>query len=242
MGANVAKASSKSDVVNRAITDVLISNSSQCMQTGTTDQELKIGDITTSGCTVNISNISQTTSVLANFACSQSSANSADLQNKLAAALKSNTAATLSGLPTAIVSVSETKSVDSLVNEVLSNINMTNIASCVSSEINKQKMSIGGIKSSCYPWQSVNITDVVQSLIVKTVSKCVQSNANTAKAANDLNAKLDSMTTAANKGFSFGDPKTFLIIFIIVIALAGGVFAYSKMRSSHIFSTTPTTA
>ena len=194
-----SKAKTETNIVNNAVTNVLMSSSQNCTASVASSQELVFSDIKTIGCTLNFSDIAQDANITQNFSCAQESAQSADLQAKFKTELESQTEALTKGL---FPSPSEAETLTNLRNEVTNNINISSIASCVASAVAAQKQSYGKIEADCRGSddKSVNFRNIKQKVTMTQVSKCIQGNAQALKATNDFENKLKILTSAKSEG------------------------------------------
>jgi transcriptional regulator with GAF, ATPase, and Fis domain len=205
MGAAQSKSSSDTNIVNSAVSNIMISSASNCSSNTGTAQEMTISDLDITGCNLNISNIAQDANVKANFKCASDTQQNNNLVNQFANQLDQQLSASLSGIPSALISNAETETITNLKNEITNNINMSQIASCMSNNMISQKNTIGKLKVTCVnPTQSVDIKDISQKLVADFSADCIQQQ----KAVSDASSKLDTIIKqkqeAVNKGIDLG--------------------------------------
>jgi len=209
MGGQQSKAKSQTDIVSEALTNVLMKNAQNCKAKSSSIQSLTISDIETP-CPFEISGISQNMKISTNFSCAQKGSNKNDILNQFKSQLDSAVESKTSGIGGALYSSSESDSIAKISNKIKNNIDISNIAKCVSDNMKKQKMGLGRIKQtgkSCPTDQygnpvKVTIKDITQSIVSDEVSKCVQDSENISSAVAELDNKLKSTTTSTLEGIN----------------------------------------
>lgn len=199
MGAAISKSSVENDIVNSIITNIMMSSSQSCTSSLSAKQEIKIGDINAIGCTVNISGVSQVMDINQNFSCVNSTNTDSELQNKLQAELDQKLSAITKGQVFGY-SNSDVRALNKLKNDVVNNVNMSSIASCVSSALSDQQVDISGITIKCRKGQSLNITSIKQELTMKQVTECINKDTKASKAINDFETKIKTVAEARAEG------------------------------------------
>src|SRR4029078_9321650 len=134
MGAAQSSSVTKTNLVNRAVSDVMMDSSSNCSANQGATQEITVKDISATGCKVSFNDISQDMNLTQNFSCMQEASNTADLNNKFATALDNQVTATLKGIPTALISNATTTAIADVKNEIKTNINIKSLADCVATQ------------------------------------------------------------------------------------------------------------
>lgn len=231
MGAAQSKVESTNDIVNRAVTNVLMASSSQCASTTSVVQEISFTDLTFTGCQVSFNNISQDAQLNTNVSCAQDSSNATDLSNTFQNELDQQLKATLSGIPGAILTNSQVQTMNSIKNDIINNININSIANCVSNTIVQQKQTYGRIDVDCRfnspSERFVDFSNISQRLLLSHVSKCTQSNTQLAKATAEMDTLIKTVAESSNKGFFNFDMTTYLFsigssfllcIFLLVVS------------------------
>jgi hypothetical protein len=222
MGNNQSISNTVSQVVNKSVSDVLIQNSSSCAQNNSSVQTLDISNINVGpACQLDITNINQKSVQTPNFSCSASQNSESALSAQLASVLQQNAKAELSGIPGAINNQAISNAVSKTVNDVTNNINMSNTASCVQSNLQNQGLVIDRINESCqFPSfcgsltstspqilqnaclpRVVNIGNINQSLTQAAVANCLTNNKTISEAATKISTEVKQEATAVNTGF-----------------------------------------
>ncbi len=257
MGNQQSRSSIVQDVVNKSVSNVLMSSSSSCSQNNSMSQDLNISDIIVHGGSLEVSGISQTGQQIPNFTCSSDSANSSSLANQFKTQLDQQATSALSGLGGAANSESNSSVVGNLKNEIEQNINISNVSKCVQDNLAKQKTNIGKFEinvpgycaTGCPPGYScdmdactVKVKDISQSLTQSAVGQCMASNQNLQQAINSASNQIKTSSVAENKGIDVagmfnslvsavtGPMKYFvigIIVVIILVILVGGYFLMS---------------
>lgn len=219
MGASSSRAFSATDVVNECITNVSMNNSNSCSSTNSLGQDLSIRDITIIGdCPLNISGISQNAKLNANFTCLQDSNNSASLKNQLATQLDQKMKASLEGLNLNLSSSAEVEAYTQIRNNIVTNVDFSNLSSCVASNIAAQKMDIGGFKMQCSSsGAGINISDIKQMVALTSIAECTQKNTSLVDAINNLQTIVDQKLEAENSGLSTAALMAGLLVIILIV-------------------------
>lgn len=239
MGAAQSKSKSMTDIVNESVTNIMVENSSLCSQSSTANQEMSFSDIKAKGCTVNFNDISQDAKITTNFTCMQNAEQNADMANKFSAEIDKKLSAELKGLPSALISNSETESITKVRNKITANISLSNVAKCISDSMMSQKQQFGKIDVDCTGAvdKSLNFKNISQKLISTNVAKCVQANQQVAESVNELDTILKEKQEAANKGWSLFDTSSLMVLLIpciicivlsVISSVAGMFMAKSK--------------
>jgi hypothetical protein len=204
MGAAQSKTTSVTSIVNEAATNALLESASSCKSSSGANQTLTFSDIKTKGCSVDFRNISQGAEIKSNLSCAQDSAQNAEIFNKFATNLDQTLDATLSGIPSAFISNAETNTMTNLRNTIKNNINMSQLAECVSQSLYNQKMEFGKIEMDCTGMKDGRLTfdNISQKLIATQVANCLQSNQQAAKAAQELENIIVNKQSSANTGIN----------------------------------------
>lgn len=236
MGNQSSKAVTNTDIVNKAITNIIMESSQNCTSNVSVDQELTFSNIRAKACKVDFSNISQEATVTQNFSCAQESSQSADLQNKLKTTLDAQTEAVTKGM-TIGQNTSESLTLTKLKNEVVNNVNVSSIANCVASAISKQKLAFEKIDVDCTGAddKTLSFNNIKQLLTMTQVSKCTAGNAQSAKAItefeNELKLKSSAVTSGIDFAASLASFGSFLIPTIICIILSIiACIVYSQLK------------
>lgn len=217
MGNQQSTSAAISDVVNKSMSNVLLSSSNSCSQNNSAIQEINFKDIkTTGGCQLKFSGISQATFQSPNFTCSSSSANSSDLSTKFKNELDQQAAANVSGLG-GLNSAANSSTISNLKNDITNNINISDVSTCVQSNLAKNTMNFSltadctgcGLKCTGNPQVCENTcitsySDISQNLTQSAVGSCMASNTNVAKVIADASDTIKQTSTASNTGIGLG--------------------------------------
>jgi len=238
MGANASINVSVTDITKNAITNVLMSSSSNCNIGSANSQELNIGNINTKNCNVNISNISQVMKITTNLTCAQSASSSSELSNQMKDMIKKDIESnTKGGIG---FGLSTNTSIEKSVTNIVNNIDIKSIAECVARNLNSQLKNIKDITMECNDDQTLNIDNISQTIISNTVSKCIQSNTNLQNSISDLQSTIDTKLSATTTGFlsELGNLFGPLLIFVVLIMAGGLYYKYNANNKQQKFSIT----
>ena len=240
MGNQQSTSNAVMDVVNTATTNVLMQNSSKCGQSNSQSQSIDISNIDTSGtsCSINVNGISQKAVQTPSFSCLSDSSQSADLQSQLQSAIKQQADAAVSGLSGALNSQAVSNATTKLQNVVNTNLNISNISSCVQDNLQNQDFKLHFLKSGCPGYCStgcpkdytcdmskcsVNIGNISQTATQGAVATCTSKNSALASAVTSISNDLSQSATTKNTGIDFGSSMaslgSFLVPFIISIVI-----------------------
>lgn len=233
MGSGTSRLNSSiGDMVNRAITNVIINNSNSCQSGVAVIQDMRFGDITMENCLgdINYTDISQDSTINVNLSCSMSSDSRVDLKSQFSSSLDSEI--DLAGKQKIV----DNRNVGDTINEIKNNVDIRNISECASSIFQQQRMSIGNITVKCREGDTkdINIENLKQQMVLNVVSECVSKNT----ALMEAIANADSAIEQSLKTSSPLDLTTIIIIsvvFIVVLILGIMIikaFAKSKGGSN----------
>lgn len=196
-----AEAKTETNIVNEAVTNVIMSSAQNCSANNANTQELYFRDIKVKGCSVDFSNISQDMKVTQNFSCAQDSSQNVELLNKFKSELDAKTEASLKGITT---SSTKAETITNIKNKIETNINMSSVANCVANNINQQKMEFGKIDVECAKGDRVSFNNIGQKLVATQVAKCIQSNKQVSDLSNELDNEVKAATSSKNEGLTLG--------------------------------------
>ena len=250
MGKQDSVTNNVSDIVSNAVTNVMMSSSQECGQTNTAVQELNFRNIRIpKGCSADFSNIDQTMVQTPNFKCAMESANQSDLVNKVSQELAQAAKAVTSGLSGAIVSSAQANNKAEVRSNIVNNINMSQTASCVQSNLSRQfqnyeNISGQGCPDFCsnpaicaLPLKKAGFSDeyivkqcskevckfnwnnITQNMTQKAVAECLSQNSNLSKAINDVSQKITQEAVAENKGIDIASSLASLGSFAIPLLI-----------------------
>lgn len=238
MGNQTSTSNAVMDVVNKATTSVMMSNSSKCGQSNTQTQSIDISNIDTSGtsCSININGVHQTAVQTPNFSCLSDSSQSANLKSDLKTAIKQEADSAVSGIGGALNSQAVSNATTKLQNIVDTNVNISNVSSCVQDNLQSNDFKLHFLKSGCPGYCatgcatgftcdtskcSLNINDISQTATQVAVANCVSKNTALATAitsiANDLTQSAKSKNTGIDLFASLGGLGVFIPIIISVV-------------------------
>jgi hypothetical protein len=222
MGATESKAISVSKITKNALTNVIQKSTQECKSINNNNQIMSFTKFTCGG-DLDISNLNQSISVTQNFSCALNSQQNSELQSKLKEEIKNNLESTAKGQAIGEIdslSMAYTTSINNIVN----NIDMTQISSCVATSIQNQNIEVNGfkVKGNC------NIHNINQEIISNQVAKCLSANDAANKAIADMQSLLDNDLKSKSVGMDLG------MIFIIFIIIAGVLLIAFKGGSSII--------
>lgn len=232
MGAQQSTSNVINDTVNKSISNVLVSSSSNCAQNNTLENTQIFKNITPDeGCSLTFTNISQTAQQSPNFTCSSNSTNDSQLATQFKNDLQQEIDKKVSNFPIGYASdVSEIT--NKLVNDITNNISISNVSSCVQNNMLQQKQEFDTIKGSCPSYcnksnsqmcvdlakispslaattcdmSKCNITfnNITQSSIQSAVGNCLSSNANYQSILSETATELSQVAKSENKGVDLG--------------------------------------
>ena len=205
MGAQVSMASSNTEIITKAINDVIIRSSKACSADSIQNQKQHIGgDVTGDG---NDFSMVQASNI--DLSCLQQNMSTSDLRNKIKQEilnkLKSGNEGQNIGLQTSI-SHASTK----LVNEIVNKISISDLQDCHANNTQYQDRIIDGNVSG-----NKNIFTMNQASNI--VATCTQENTSMVEAINDLATSVTNDISASNVGFIGGGAAVLVLILILII-------------------------
>lgn len=221
MGNQRSNAESMTEVLNEAITNVMMESSSKCGQDTSLIQQINVSGVTVENCTDNyIGDISQESMQTVNFSCANDAKNESELLSKLKAEIDQASEAAVSGIGGAINSESNSATIANVKNLVENNINMKNMSECISNTIAEQTQNYKDLKfkctmpgycqTGCPPGfqcdmskcnSKFELRNLSQNLVQQAAATCTAKSENLTKIINDASAKIEQDTTAENKGW-----------------------------------------
>lgn len=241
MGNQQSRSTAIQDVVNKSITDVLLTSSSTCSQSNSAVQKIEISGVDTGPyCRLNITDINQTSVMTPNFTCSSNNTNNTSLMTDFQNKLDNNAKSAVSGLSLNLNSESNATAITTLKNEIKNNISVSNVSSCVQNNFSDQSFISRGARSGCPAYCgningcpagntcdlnlcSVNFGNINQTLVSSAVGNCLSSNSNLTSAINTAANTLQTSADSSNSGVlgGFGGIMAIIIVVIIVMIMAG---------------------
>ena len=238
MGNQQSTAEAISSTVNKAVTNVMLSNSNTCSQNNSSVQNLSFTRIRAGpGCNLNFNDISQTNTQTPNFSCASQSNQQSSLQTALQAALSQAVKSETGGIGGALNSTSNSKTVSNLINDITNNVNISNTATCLQNSMASQDMPYDLINSSCPAvcnnpnvvppagLCTVNFNNIKQVLTQKATANCLSENSSFNEAINKATAEVSQIAASENTGFNplkdlanlVGGAANMYIVSIIVV-------------------------
>ena len=231
MGNQTANAESITEVVNQAVTNVIMESSSKCGQDTSSVQTINASGIKTKGCKKNIiSDISQENMQTVNFSCAIDGKNEAELMSAFANKLDQAAAAKVSGIGGALNSESNSKVVADIKNQIINNINMKNISECIQKTVSEQTQNYTDLNFDCTAGlpgycttgcpngytcdfslcdTEFELSKISQNLVQKAAATCVSKNENLSKVINTASSEIKQTSEATTKGI---DPTMISLI------------------------------
>jgi hypothetical protein len=224
MGQTQAKAVSITEVVNKIVTNIVVSNEQKCITESKNIQNLKIGNIASYGCTVRIG-AEQTIELNSDVSCIQKLKSDADMSSDFASQLDSAIKTQVEGGMG--LTTSETSVISQSVADIKTNVDISSISTCITDTLNQQNLQISGLKVMCAEWQTpaeriLDMSNVKQHIIQNQVVSCMQENTAVADAA----SKIDNILKNKVKSKVSGSK--------IALGLGGGGGTLSISSSSCI--------
>lgn len=184
MGNQQSTSNAIMDVVNTATTNVLMQNSNICGQNNSQSQTISISNIKSPNCPVKISGISQTALQAPNFTCLSDSSQSANIATQLQSAIKQQADAAVGGLSLQLNSQAVSNATTKIQNAVNTNVNISNLSSCIQNNLQDQNTTIHTIESGCPSYCAIGCAGISDSKLCETMlSKCSTDISNISQAA-----------------------------------------------------------
>jgi len=196
----VSSSKSAIDVINEAVANVIVKSLLACSGKVVQQQSIRLSG--------NVSDTTIKQTAVVEIRCLQNLQLTADLQTKIANAIKQ--ASEAESIP---LSGTYAESLSAIKNYVGTNLNISNIANCSASVNNRQEVIVD-------PGSNIKRVSLVQNANV--VANCMQ------KALNNLKFAQGLVSTVENKSATRGSPVVAIVVILVVIILicGGGVFAY----------------
>jgi len=194
-----SSATNTTDIVSKAITNVLIKTSQSCSSSSGNIQSITLGPIKAiDDCKVNVGNVSNNLRVVNNLGCIQQVKTDTQLRNDIATQIRQQAESAVEGITT---SESTADNITRISNEIATNINIDTMQKCVNEVYNTQTIEQQGIV--CSGAAEVTLGDMVNTLVSTQVTKCMQSQENIQQLSNELQQIVSQEAEAINKGFNF---------------------------------------
>lgn len=232
MGPRQSKATSVIEVINKTLTNVIISNSNSCKSGNSAVQTMKFSDMEFKGCKVDFKDISQDINIKQNFTCVQDSKNQSELATKFKNELENAAKAKIEGIGLSLASQTISEAVSKTINEVVNNINISNVSKCVANQMAAQTQTFEKIKIDCVGLSGedarITFENISQKIVSEQVAKCIQSNSTVVNVANDLESIIKQEAEAIDEGVKIPDFGMFFIIIILFI-LGFGFYSFNSL-------------
>jgi hypothetical protein len=197
------------DEVSRILTEVVMSNTSNCGAAATSIQRIKLENISGD---LNINDINYDSSQTVNLNCLQSSDNNTDIVNDLKSEITRSIRNKLDGQNLGLQSA-DTVDITRTVNEVTNMINIDNIKNCIINAINTQEITVGNVQGDA------NIKNINFKSAQNVVQECIQNDSNSASAVARLDRKIQSSLDNTVTGFISSSGFIIIMIVIVVVIL-----------------------
>lgn len=241
------------DTVNKAATNVLMNSSSECSQNNSLSQIQVFKNISgAKGCSPNFSS-DQSAQQSPNFTCASDSKNESDLLTKFENELTQQAEAQAKNF---VVGNAETRASTSnkIVNDVLTNINISNLSTCIQDNMATQSQSLEGIEYGCPAYCGnpelcrvflefghpelcdqdkciVHVADLAQAAVQSAVGNCLSKNTNLQKAINDNAITTTQVSNSKNTGVdvaeivsSFTGPIIAIGVVVVIMLMIAAYF------------------
>jgi hypothetical protein len=226
MGAQQSSARVKTDVVNKIVTDIIMSSTANCTANTEATQTLSFSNIKTVGCRVDFSNISQEMDVAQDFSCVQENSKDADLQNALKTKLEAAADAATEGQPILSVANSRSVVVSKSIADVVNKVNISSISNCIAKAVAAQLLTIGKIEMDCSGMDDPTLTfnNIKQKLTLAQVANCTQNDeqasAAISKFENDLKGKSTSSVLGITEATSIvASIASCCVLMLLIVAI-----------------------
>jgi hypothetical protein len=227
--APVSTSKATTEIIRDVASNVIVNSSQECRSKNAAVQRFSLKNINTKGCKVNISNINQDMQVSTNFKCIQDSNVNSSSVNQFKTNLEQELTSQASGLIN--LNAAETETINTMHDKILNNINLSQLASCISQNIARQEKSIGGINMDCTGMPAgsneLNISNLQQIMISSNVVDCLQDQKTVADAANTIDQIIKTKQTSTSETFgNFGNWWILILVICICISSSSVGVAY----------------
>jgi hypothetical protein len=201
---------STQSTVSNAITNAIITNTSNCTAQNTNAISLQFGTVVGD---FNLTNANLSQSVTINSSCLQQTTNNTAILNSIQANL---TQAYENGTSGALFSASVNSQVSTAITNVANSVNIANIKSCLLNNLTSTAIGAN------YVGGNVNITNLTVGQVTNLVQSCVQNDTNITAATNQLATALSSAQT--NQSSTIVYIVIGILCFLILIYLVSSLF------------------
>jgi len=222
MGNQTATSTAMTEVLNKAITNVIMESSSKCGQDTSSIQSINVSGIKTKGCKQNIiSDINQESMQTVNFSCANDAKNDSELLSTLKSELGQESSAAVSGIGGALNSQSNSTLFSNVQNEIVNNINMKNMSECIQKTVNEQTQNYKDLTFDCTEGlpgycstgcpngftcdfsvcdTKFEFSKIRQNLVQQATGTCTAKSENLSKIISDASSKVEQKSEATTKG------------------------------------------
>jgi hypothetical protein len=151
MGQTSSKAVSITEVVNKIVTDIVVSNEQKCITETKNIQNLKIGNIASVGCTLKLG-ATQTIEMNSDISCIQELKSDAEMSSDFATKLESAIQSKIDGGMG--LTTNETDIISQSKTDIKNSVDISSISTCITDTMNQQNLQISNIKVICPEWQT----------------------------------------------------------------------------------------
>lgn len=249
MGNQQSISNTISETINNSMTNVMMKSSQECTQTNTLAQTMNFDNITAKeGCSLSFTGIKQEAKQSPNFTCAMNSSNSSELSNAFKSQLEQQANAKVSGVGGALNSQAMSTNINNTINNIVTNVDVSQVATCVQDNLAEQTMNFQKIEASCpiycrnpqlcnglpeslcdFSKCEVKFADIEQNMVQEAVASCLSENETVQQAVNDISNEVKQTAISEAKGV---DPAALfsssilpsLIITCIILSSAAFLF------------------
>jgi hypothetical protein len=222
MGNQTATSKAMTDVLNEAITNVMMESSNKCAQNTSSIQTINLKGLKTRGCgKVKISDINQESMQAVNFSCSTDATNESSLLSSFANKLDQASNAAVSGLGGALNSQSNSETIANIKNKIQNNINMKTMSECIANTVAEQTQNYENLEFDCKEGlpgycdmgcapgyqcdmskceTGFELSKLNQNLVQQAAATCTAKAENLTKIINEASSEIKQTSEATTKG------------------------------------------
>lgn len=218
---------SKTEVINEAVsktlTDIAISNKTECKSSNKQDFLQEISNIKAGpNCGIRISGVTQDVTQDIKQLCISKNIKESKLQKQFKAKLKQNLKKASQGFELQVLDASMNKTVNKTVDIVETNVDIENLLSCISDQTQNVKQFLNDISNHSCPsfcntdcgkdcnmeyrrdMCTINIENIMQKGLQKATQNCLADNKNYTEAIQEVDLETDQSIDIAKKGLLGG--------------------------------------
>ncbi len=254
MGAgNSTMSTAVNDIVNRTINNISTDIKSTCKIDNTNIQNVDINLSKITGCSLNITGISQNINATSTMDCKNANIDQTALENNLKNNLESG-AKTVKDSP--FFSFGDKASADSInkaLNDITNNVNVSKIAESIMKSLNDQNIAININEYRCFPYKDkkgniigteLNIGDINQDILNNVVLNSLTENQNVVDATTTVDNVMKANASATSLGLSAAllaallplivGLVLFVVIIVVGIKTMGGIFSRKSGKTEFV--------